>query len=204
MASVRFAPSAVVPKPLPACADASTAAVEPRPGLPGVTVPPSVTPVPREVSVGTHPSWLPEMVDPAAVPLPVKSASWPDTDQPGKVFRVSDTVIAGSAPVAFDPDSVRCTVPGVTVKVKVPDVGTVKVTGRPTALLMMGAHCTGPCWSQAGGIGAVLASVFVPSGAKVGLLQPAMNALVVAGRLAPGIFCSCAKPASTRLIGSAE
>jgi hypothetical protein len=28
--------------------------------------------MPRDVSVGTHPNWLPEMVCPAAAPLPAK------------------------------------------------------------------------------------------------------------------------------------
>ena len=74
----------------------------------------------------------------------------------------------------------------------------------PTARLEVGAHCTAPCWSQVAGIGSVLASVLVPSGENVGLLHSWMNALVVAGRLAPGIFCNCVKPSSTRLIGSAE
>src|SRR5579863_6328518 len=103
MSSVRFAPRPLVPTPPPGTADARTAAVVPRPGAAGVTVPPSTAPVARAVSVGTHPSWLPEMVCPASepvpVPVPVKLDDWPDTDQPGKVFRVSDTVIVFRAPV---------------------------------------------------------------------------------------------------------
>src|SRR5215469_5315523 len=114
IARVRLAPSVVVPKPLPmpACTDASTAAAVPRPGLPGATVPPSVTPwVSGEVLlVGTHPSWLPEMVPPAAVPDPVKFESCPDTDQPGKVFRVSDTTIGVVEAVAVLPLTSRLTV----------------------------------------------------------------------------------------------
>src|SRR5579859_3778288 len=129
MAKVRLAPSTLLPNPLPACACARTAAVVPRPGLPGATVPPSVAPVPSEVSVGAHPSWLPEMVPPAAVPLPAKSLVWPETDQPGNVFRVSETVTALSAPVAFVPDTVRVTVPDATEKVNAPDAGTVTASG---------------------------------------------------------------------------
>src|SRR5579859_7540496 len=129
IASVRFAPSTLVPVPLGAWACASTPAVVPRPGLAGVTVGPSVTPVPRDVSVGTHPSWSPEMVYPAEVPLPAKADSWPVTCQPGKVFRVSDTVTGFRAPVALDPVTDRFTVPVATVSVKAPEEGTVTEIG---------------------------------------------------------------------------
>src|SRR5262249_45621834 len=124
MSSVRLAPNVLVPKPLPlpACTDASTAAVVPRPGLAGVTGAPSVTPVARVLLVGVHPSWLPEMVPPAAVPVPVQSESCPETDQPGKVLRVSCTETALSAPVPVEPsaDTVRFTVPVPTVRVNEP------------------------------------------------------------------------------------
>ena len=134
IARVRLAPRVVVPNPLPtpACTDASTAAVVPRPGLPGVTVPPSVTPWVSGVVllVGVHPSWLPEMVAPAAVPEPVQLESCPDTDQPGKVFRVSDTTIGVVAAVALDPDTARVTVVVVfTVSENAPVDGTVTASG---------------------------------------------------------------------------
>src|SRR5215471_3466552 len=114
IARVRLAPRVVVPTPLPtpACTEASTAAVVPRPGLAGGTVAPSVTPwVSGEVLVvGVHPSWLPEMVAPAAVPDPVQLESCPDTDQPGKVLRVSDTTIGVVEAVAVLPLTSRLTV----------------------------------------------------------------------------------------------
>jgi hypothetical protein len=65
-------------------------------------------------------------------------------------------------------------------------------------------HCDEPCLSQAGGCGSLSARVFVPLVEKVGLLQPWMIVLVAVGTVFPGIRCSCANPASTRLIGSAE
>src|SRR5579871_406929 len=87
IARLRLAPSVLVPYPLPRpCgADASTAAVVPRPGPPGTgaTVGPRTTAGASSVSVGVHPSWLPEKVPPTAVPLPVHAESWPETDQPG-------------------------------------------------------------------------------------------------------------------------
>src|SRR5215472_8694348 len=133
MASSRLALRLLVPVPEPACADARVAAVVPRPGAPGATVAPSVTPVPRAVSVGVHPSWLPEMVKPVAVVLPAKSDSWPVTDQPGVVLRVSDTVIAFPfrlpVPVVLAASTVRVTAFVFAVKVNTPVAPTVKVTG---------------------------------------------------------------------------
>ena len=66
-----------------------------------------------------------------------------------------------------------------------------------------GTHGSAPCWSHAGGNGSVWASVSVPSLLNVGLAHPARIAAVVVGTSAPGTFASCAKPSSTRLIGSA-
>src|SRR5215469_2991176 len=105
MSSVRLAPSVLVPTPPPGAAEASTAAVDPRPGAPGVTGAPSTAPLASWVSVGTHPSWLPEMT-PGGVVFAWKSVDCPDTDQPGKVFRVSATVIALVGAVAVEPDPV--------------------------------------------------------------------------------------------------
>lgn len=65
-------------------------------------------------------------------------------------------------------------------------------------------HCVGPCSSQAGGCGSLVARVLVPLVEKVGLLQLWMKEDVAVGTVFPGILCSCAYPASTRLIGSAE
>ena len=45
------------------------------------------------------------MVAPDAVPEPVQFVSWPDTDQPGKAFRESDTVIGVVAAVALQQGS---------------------------------------------------------------------------------------------------
>jgi hypothetical protein len=61
----------------------------------------------------------------------------------------------------------------------------VTVVMVPTTIVEVAAHCTAPCWSQGGGIGSLLANLLVPSGEKVGLLQLAMNALVVVGSLVP-------------------
>src|SRR5271166_54066 len=84
MCSTRLALRIFVPCPQPAPADANVAAAPPRPGAAGATVPPSIAPSCSDpTTVGVHPSWLPEMDRPAAVPDPVKSDSWPDTDQPG-------------------------------------------------------------------------------------------------------------------------
>src|SRR5262249_734345 len=134
MARVRLAPRVVVPTPLPipACTAASTAGVVPRPGPFGGTVGPSVTPwVSGEVLVvGCHPSALPEMVAPAAVPEPVQLESCPVTDQPGKVLRVRATTIGVAEAVAEDPDPSKVTVSVVsTVSVNAPLCGTVTASG---------------------------------------------------------------------------
>jgi hypothetical protein len=82
------------------------------------------------VLVGVHPSWLPDMDAP---PLPVKSAAWPDTDQPGEVFRVSDTVTWVVAAVALLPLTASVTVSVVsTVRVKEPPP--VVLAGTVTAI----------------------------------------------------------------------
>src|SRR5215472_11843426 len=135
MSRSRFALRLLVPNPLPGVADARTPAVVPRPGLAGATAVPSVA-LPAGVPVGVHPSWSPEMVPPAAVPLPVKLDSWPLTDQPGKVFLESATVTAFSTPVpvAGEPETARLTVPAATEKVKVPDAGTVTEIGTVPVL----------------------------------------------------------------------
>src|SRR5512146_1040354 len=130
MFSVRFALSTEVPTPWPAAADARTAAVVPRPGVAGLTVPARAASV-SWVSVGTHPSWSPEMSPCGLEVVFRKWAACPLTDQPGKVFRVSETVIGKSWPVAEVPApfTVRLTVPAPTVRVKTPDVGTVTASG---------------------------------------------------------------------------
>src|SRR5579862_2712633 len=81
---------------------------------------------------GVQPSWLPEMVPPAAAPEPVKSDSWPDTDQPGRTLRWSVTVMSNSFPVADTRfGALSVTVPGVIVTTKAPRGGMVSVTGTP-------------------------------------------------------------------------
>src|SRR5262249_61847495 len=94
LAIQELVPPGVAPKP--AWARASTAAVVPSPGLAGATVPPRTTCVPSKAllpvaAAGAHPSWLPEMgVDGVADEVNVDS--WPETDQPGKLFGVSLSV----------------------------------------------------------------------------------------------------------------
>ena len=64
------------------------------------------------------------------------------------------------------------------------------------------AHCwVAPFLSQAGGMGAVVASRLVPSALKVGLLQP-LTLMFLA--TTPGILRIWSKPALTRLMGSGE
>ncbi len=130
MASSSLALSVFVPKPDPPAAEASTAGLDPRPGLSGATGEPSVAP-PVTVPDGVQPIWLPEMIDPAAVPLPVKSDTWPDTDQPGEELRVSLTVISGRFPPRTSglADPVEGTVLPVTVTVKLPGGGAVELPG---------------------------------------------------------------------------
>src|SRR5215469_797250 len=127
--------------PKPAWASASTAAVVPSPGLAGATAPPRSTWVPSNAllpvaAAGVHPSWLPEMgVDGVADEVNVDSC--PETDQPGKVFRVSEMVTFGSAPEALEPLTVSDAVAGVaTVTVSAPVAATVTliVTGLLTAV----------------------------------------------------------------------
>src|SRR5215472_12343389 len=133
MTSSSLALSVSVPKPEPPAARASTAGMDPRPGPFGATGEPSVAP-PVTAPDGAQPSWLPEMVDPAAVPLPVKSDTWPDTDQPGEELRVSLTVISGRFPPRTSglADPVEGTVLPVTVTVKLPGGGTVELPGGGT------------------------------------------------------------------------
>jgi hypothetical protein len=91
------------------------------------------------VDVGVHPSWLPEM---DAVPGTgtVKLDSWPVTDQPGKVFLVSVTVIAFPfrlpVPVVLALSTVRVTAFVFAVKVNAPVAPTVKVTGMGNGPLL--------------------------------------------------------------------
>src|SRR5215470_8537773 len=141
ISKVRSAPRLLVPFPFPIPAEARTAGVVWIPGAAGATVGPSVPP-PAGVPVGVHPSWSPEMVAPAAVPLPTKSATCPLSDQPGKVFRVSVTVTGCRLPVAVSPLVVRFTVPGAIVSVIVPVAGTVTAIGSLPVMDPCGATFT--------------------------------------------------------------
>src|SRR5215469_287739 len=140
MSSSRPAFTLFVPIPVPACASARVAAV-PRPGpvLPvfapdgataaPITAPPTADPT----NAGVHPSELAGMVA-AGVPGPVKTDSWPATDQPGVVFRVSEIVTVFSVPVAVSSGvvagdaGVSVTDPVATVTLRAPVDGTVTLT----------------------------------------------------------------------------
>ena len=80
------------------------------------------------------------------------------------------------------------------------------LTGLPAPLAPPVAvvHCVEPCLSQAGGCGSLSARVLVPLVEKVGLLQLWIKEEEAVGTWLPGICASCAYPAWTRLIGSAE
>src|SRR5262245_52572186 len=120
MSSVSAAVNSLVPAPWPAGAEPRTEA-EASPGVvPGATVGPAVAPpVSAPTAAGAQPSWLAEMV---LLPGPWKTDCVPETDQPGKVFRVSVTVTSGRLPVATRPLTARFTpVLAATVTASVPD-----------------------------------------------------------------------------------
>src|SRR5262252_6178358 len=128
MSSVSAALNWLVPAPWPAGAEPRTEA-EASPGtVPGATVGPAVAPPVRvPTPAGAQPSWLAEMV---FVPGPWNTDCVPETDQPGKKFRVSATVTVGRVPVATRPLTVRFTpVLVATVTVRVPVAATVTLIG---------------------------------------------------------------------------
>src|SRR5580704_4897913 len=129
MTSVSLAPSLVVPMPAPAVALAHVAAVA-RPGLPGATTEPARTPlagVVCDATAGVQPRSLPgKLWPPAAVNVP----TWPETVQPGTVFRVVVTCAPGSVPwldsvAPLTCGRVKLTVALVTVSLNVPVFGIV-------------------------------------------------------------------------------
>src|SRR5215467_14510951 len=98
MSSTRAAVRVLTPNPVPGGAEARVAAV-PRPGplepeftpTGGTGAPSTAPPAGEPTNVGVHPSELAGMV-PVPGEASAKKDSWPETDQPGKVFRESLTV----------------------------------------------------------------------------------------------------------------
>src|ERR1700722_10376520 len=125
MARVRAAPMVsppvpVKPLPVPECTDARTLAATPRPPVTGATVPPRETPwTAGELPNGDQPSWSAAMLcEPRSAGtaaglvgegkfggeagmVPLNAVLWPETDQPGKVLRVSVTMIGVVLAVAW-------------------------------------------------------------------------------------------------------
>lgn len=172
------------------------------PVLPGVVLPGTVPPVvaPLPVPVPATPGVV---LEPAAVLLVAPVAAWLELE-----------LLAEELPELLLELVAGCVLElelGLELELELElllalELEVVPLTGlaAPVAPPVAVVHCVEPCLSQAGGCGSSSARVLVPFVEKVGLLQLWMKEEEAVGTWLPGICASCAYPASTRLIGSAE